>query len=138
MGKGFYKTGKLDWNQAKSALEQLLKDSSEDREYELRICAWHAYNDKFHRYFDTQDTDGLPVPTQEDRDIFEENCRCLRYNRRTSDLMCAELCREIGEFDECLGILDSLENRILQIREHAMAADRDVFEFKGENWLAEI
>ena len=71
----------------------------------------------------------------EDYMYFIENCREMIKMEQTNSTLRAELYREIGEFDQCVQYLDSLEpageyeNQVReQIRHRALNRDRMVFE----------
>lgn len=70
----------------------------------------------------------------EDYLYFIENCKEMIKMDQTNSTLRAELYREIGEFEQCVKYLDSLEpakdyeNEVrCKIRERALAGDRMVF-----------
>ena len=72
----------------------------------------------------------------EDYRYFVENCREMIKMNQTIPTLRAELYREIGNFDQCLAYLDTLEpgtkveNKVRDmIRQRALEGDRMVFQF---------
>lgn len=138
-------TGQLDYQQALEAFRQL---DPETRSRELRAqmlleLLW-AWNDHFSRR-------GENVPSEEDLALFRScadeliGIRTVRISRNffgrkkeetvPPDLLCCELHRECGRFDECLEILaalkptmdDNLLKVAAQIESHAREGDCRVF-----------
>ena len=122
------RTGELNFEEARDALEQLYESSDEKRRFILRLYVLYAFNDKYGR-------EGLMYPLDcEDYFYFVENCKEMIKMQQTNPTLRAELYREIGEFDQCVKYLDSLEpvkeyeNEVrTKIRERALAEDRIVF-----------
>ena len=122
------RTGDLSFKEAREALEQLYESSNEDRRFILRLYLLYAFNDQYGRK-------GLQFPDYcEDYLYFVDNCREMIKMEQTNSTLRAELYREIGEFDQCVQYLDSLEpaeeyeNKVRdQIRFHALIEDRVVF-----------
>lgn len=112
-------------------LDRLLA-SSPDRERDLRVFAWWRGND---RHRETQPTDerdpAAPVLAR------EANLRALLRLLTSGDapdvLMQAEILRELGEFDQALGVLsaplpDEFEVAVRRIRSLSEARDRRLHE----------
>ena len=122
------RTGDLNFEEAREALEQLYEASNEKRRFILRLYVLYAFNDKYRR-------EGLKYLLDcEDYLYFVENCREMIKMEQTNSTLRAELYREIGEFDQCVQYLDSLEpageyeNQVReQIRQRALDQDRMVF-----------
>lgn len=120
--------GELDFKEAKEALRQLYDSSDERNRFILRSYVLYAFNDLYGR-------NGSPYrEDSEDYQYFVENCREMIKMSHTSSTFRAELYREIGEFEECLTYLDSLdpgsdvENEIREkIRQRAVNKDKIVF-----------
>ena len=122
------RTGTLNFQEAREALEQLYESSDLKRKFTLRLYVLYAYNDMYGR------SGVIPLDGSEDQLFFEENCRELIKMERTIPTLRAELYREIGEFDKCIEYLDSLEpageheNKVRElIKERALIGDRTVF-----------
>ena len=122
------RTGTLNFQEAREALEQLYESSDLKRRFTLRLYVLYAYNDIYGR------SGVIPLDGSEDQLFFEENCREMIRMERTIPTLRAELYREIGEFDKCIEYLDSLEpageheNNVRElIKERALIGDRTVF-----------
>ena len=122
------RTGTLNFQEAREALEQLYESSDLKRRFTLRLYVLYAYNDMYGR------SGVIPLDGSEDQLFFEENCREMIKMERTIPTLRAELYREIGEFDKCIEYLDSLEpageheNKVRElIKERALIGDRTVF-----------
>ena len=122
------RTGTLNFQEAREALEQLYESSDLKRRFTLRLYVLYAYNDMYGR------SGVIPLDGSEDQLFFEENCREMIRMERTIPTLRAELYREIGEFDKCVEYLDSLEpageheNNVRElIKERALIGDRTVF-----------
>ena len=124
------RTGELNFQEAREALEQLYESSNEDRRFTLRVYVLYAFNDMYGR-------NGLKYLEDSDEyQYFVENCREMIKMKQTDVTLIAELYREIGEFDKCLAYLDTLEpgsdveNDVREmIRQRALDGDRMVFQF---------
>ena len=89
----------------------------------------YAFNDEYGRK-------GLKyLEDSEDYRYFVENCREMIKMSQTNPTLRAELYREIGEFEQCVQYLDSIEpvtgyeNEVReQIRKRALDGDRMVFQ----------
>ena len=122
------RTGTLNFQEAREALEQLYESSDLKRKFTLRLYVLYAYNDMYGR------SGVIPLDGSEDQLFFEENCREMIKMERTIPTLRAELYREIGEFEKCVEYLDSLEpageheNKVRElIKERALIGDRTVF-----------
>ena len=122
------RTGTLNFQEAREALEQLYESSDLKRRFTLRLYVLYAYNDMYGR------SGVIPLDGSDDQLFFEENCREMIRMERTIPTLRAELYREIGEFDKCIEYLDSLEpaseheNKVRDlIKERALIGDRTVF-----------
>lgn len=123
------RTGELNYQEAKEALEQLYESANADRRFVLRIYVLYAFNDEYARK-------GLKyLEDSEDYRYFVENCREMIKMSQTNPTLKAELYREIGEFEQCVQYLDSIEpvtgyeNEVReQIRKRALDGDRMVFQ----------
>ena len=123
------RTGELNFEEAKEALEQLYESSNEDRRFILRIYVLYAFNDMYGRQGQKF------LDDSEDYQYFVENCREMIKMNQVNPTLRAELYREIGEFEQCIQYLDSIEsteeyeNQVRnQIRQRALKKDRMVFE----------
>ena len=122
------RTGELNFEEAREALEQLYESSNDKRRFILRLYVLYAFNDKYGR-------EGLHFKNDsEDYLYFVENCREMIKMEQTNLTLRAELYREIGEFDQCIQYLDSLEpvgeyeNQVRErIRQQALNQNRMVF-----------
>ena len=123
------RTGELNFQEAREALEQLYETSNEDRRATLRMYVLYAFNDMYGR-------SGLHyLDESEDYLFFVENCKELIKMPQTDATLKAELYREIGEFEQCIKYLDSLEpaseyeNHVRDmIRQKAIECDKLVFQ----------
>ena len=122
------RTGTLNFQEAREALEQLYESSDLKRRFTLRLYVLYAYNDMYGR------SGVIPLDGSDDQLFFEENCREMIKMERTIPTLRAELYREIGEFDKCVEYLDSLEpageheNKVRElIKERALIGDCTVF-----------
>ena len=96
-------TGTLTFQEAKEAYEQLYESSNEKRKFTLRLYILYAFNDEHGRI-------GLEHSQEsDDFKFFKENCLELIKMKKTIPTLKAELYREIGDFEECISYLDSLE-----------------------------
>lgn len=122
------RTGELNYQEAREALEQLYESSDEGRRFVLRLYVLYAFNDEYGRK-------GIMCPEDsEDYLFFAENCREMIKMEKIEGTLKAELYREIGEFDKCIECLDSLEpakeyeNKVRsQIRLMAENKQKEVF-----------
>lgn len=96
--------GELTFEQIKEALTQFDKDwLSIDDEIELHLLFVHIYNDTFQREAVAKEE----TPTSEDKNLFEKQVLRLLQIWKTEPLLKAEFYREIGEFSQCIQILDT-------------------------------
>ena len=122
-------TGALTFEQAREALDQLYESSNEERRFILRLYVLYAFNDKYIRSGHQHSC------KSEDYNYFVENCKEMLKMPQTIPTLRAELYREMGEFEQCIEYLDTLEpageheNRIREmIREKAL--NRNLFAFR--------
>lgn len=120
--------GNLSYASLKEALTQLRPTG--DNELDLRILLVHAYNDLYGGCPGTRNPAEAPA---EERLFFERNARRIIELHSDNQLFCAELYREMGEFDKALSILRNIsgDDNTLYIAklmaEHAMQSDPCVF-----------
>ena len=121
-------TGHLDFDELREAYVQLYESASEDKKFALRLNILYSFNDMYGRK-------GISTIDSGDAwEFFVDNCRSMLKMEKTIPTLRAELYREIGEFEQCVQYLDSLEsagkfeNEVRNtIRERALSGDRDVF-----------
>ena len=93
----------LTINEYQQAIRSGLINGSDDDTLSLRIALWRAFNDI------SRNGDEI-----EDKARYEENCRLIlseidsNLDEDTNRLMCAELWRNIGEFDKCMKLLNDI------------------------------
>lgn len=123
--------GELTFEQIKEALTQFDKDwLSIDDEIELRLLFVHIYNDTFQRETVAKEE----TPTSEDKNLFEKQVLRLLQIWKTEPLLKAEFYREIGDFSQCIQILDSQGEddpfkRKIAIKIKELAANRERYAF---------
>ena len=122
-------TGALTFEQAREALDQLYESSNEERRFILRLYVLYGFNDKYIRNGHQHSC------KSDDYKYFVENCKEMLKMPQTIPTLRAELYREMGEFEQCIEYLDTLEpasereNKIREmIREKAL--DRNLFAFR--------
>ena len=121
-------TGHLDFDELREAYNQLYESASEDRKFILRLNVLYAFNDKYVRQ-------GVAsIDSGDDWEFFVDNCKSMLKMEKTIPTLRAELYREIGEFEQCVKYLDTIEpagefeNKVRDmIRERALSGNRDVF-----------
>ena len=126
--------GHLSYASLKKALEQL--QPTGENEIKLRLMILHGYNDHY---------GGCPgtkypskAPTRE-RAHFEQNARRLIELMPDNEVFCAELYRELGEFEQALSILNNIAadgykaQIVEQIKERTLLNDRSVFVLSGKD-----
>ena len=120
--------GHLSYTSLKKAYEQL--QPTGEKEITLRIMLLHGYNDHYGGCPGTKLPDEAPAS---ERTYFEQNARRLIELLPDDELLCAELYRELGAFEQCLSLLNKItaEGRkarfAAQIKERALKHDRTVF-----------
>lgn len=127
--------GNLSYEQTSEALHQFEINSwNKNEEIILRLLFVHAYNDKYQREFVSKEN----FPSVEEQALFAAQVVRLLEIWETEPLVKAELYREMGEFDNCLSILDTLQpdeplkQKIgAQIRQFAVNKSRVVFLLYG-------
>ena len=123
------RTGELNFEEAREALEQLYESSNEKRRFILRLYVLYSFNDKYGR-------ESLKYRYDcEDYLYFVENCREMIKMEQTNHTLRAELYREIGEFEQCIQYLETLEpageyeNHVRDmIRQRALDGDKMLFQ----------
>ena len=95
----------VDWNYFRQSYEEyskLEKDEVVDYNHRLRMLG--AFNDEFRR------AENPLVPTEQDIQMFKDNMLHLTtYFQDPLDR--AEMCREMGMFEECFRLLDLVEDK---------------------------
>lgn len=121
--------GHLNFEEAREALEQLYESSNEERRFILRLYVLYAFNDKYIRSGHQHSC------KSDDYKYFVETCKEMVKMPQTIPTLRAELYREMGEFEQCIEYLDSLEpvgeheNKVrAMIREKAL--NRNLFAFR--------
>ena len=80
----------------------------------LRIRLWWAFNDRIRQNNDI-------FLSENDQQIYEKNClkllEILDKNDINEKIMCAEIYRNLGSFNECQKIIETLEDKFSWIKE---------------------
>ena len=126
--------GYLSYESLKEALVELAPKG--EKEKELRMMLLWAYNDK---YGQMHNVEILPAELVNERKFFRENAIALFRLKPDDYLLHAELFREMGEFDNCLAVLDKIvDNKqsrdYATIRERARSKDSNVFIVESDKW----
>ena len=105
----------LTVNEYSQAIKEGLYNGDEKDILSLRLSMWRRYNDIYdgERRYETYSSDNKVSETEE-RDIYEDNCRkilsMMSENKDDESLLTfAELYRNIGDFDKCKKILNTVE-----------------------------
>lgn len=120
--------GHLSYASLKDALEQL--QPTGDNEIKLRIMILHGYNDHYGGCPGTKLPSDAPA---NERAYFEQNAKRLIELMPENKVFCAELYRELGEFERSLAILNDIAadgymaQIVAQIKERALLNDNSVF-----------
>lgn len=120
--------GHLSYTSLKDALEQL--QPTGDNEIKLRIMILHGYNDHYGGCPGTKLPSDAPA---NERIYFENNARRLIELMPDNKVFCAELYRELGEFEQSLSILNNITadgymaQIVEQIKARALINDCSVF-----------
>ena len=120
--------GHLSYASLKEAFEQLRPTGN--REINLRIMILHGYNDHYGGCLGTKLPGDAPA---NERTYFEQNARRLIELMSDNKVFCAELYRELGEFDKALVILNNITAEgymaqiVEQIKERTLMNDCAVF-----------
>lgn len=124
---------KLDLSSYPSLLTKKLWRNSEEEIY-VRIRAWWAYNGHSLSFFILKSEPPHSVEAK------EANCERLLQLLDSKDdddetILCAEICRELGKFEECLALLDrpfpnKYEQVLRVIRTLASKKDSNISEIK--------
>ena len=107
--------GKLSYASLKEAMEQL-KPTGKD-EISLRMMILWAYNDL---YWGVTDAERQTKEYLAEREYFIQNAKAIIALYPDQPLFCAELYREIGEFEQCVKILYSIKQQKDEIAELEM------------------
>ena len=125
--------GHLSYSSLKEALEQL--QPSGDEEIRIRVMLLQGYNDYYGGCLGTkQPTDA----SAEERTFFENNARRIIELIPDNKILCAEIYRELGEFEKSTTLLNSIPideyptEIVEQIKERAMRHDSNVFILNGK------
>lgn len=101
-----FEQGNLSYEQAADALKQFnLSALEKDQEIILRLLFVHTFNDKYQREFVSKGD----LPSEEEKAEFKKQVLRLLEIWETEPLVKAELYREIGDFEQCLSILSTLQ-----------------------------
>jgi hypothetical protein len=120
--------GHLSYASLKDAFEQL--QPAGNQEIKLRVMLLHGYNDHYGGCSGTKHPSDAPT---NERTYFENNARQLIELMPDNDVFCAELYRELGEFEQSLAILNNITadgymaQIVAQIKERALLNDSSVF-----------
>lgn len=98
--------GKLSYASLKEAMEQLKPTGKEEET--LRMMILWAYNDL---YWDVTDAERQTKEYLAEREYFIQNTKAIIALNPDKPLFCAELYREIGEFERCIKILYSIKQQ---------------------------
>lgn len=118
-------TGKLPYQNLKEAFEQL-QPKGDDERFMRRMLVW-AYND----YRETQHSF-----IEQEREHFLNNVEAL-LQLSIEPIFRAELLREIERFDECIAVLNTIENEKLKhikeaILQKSKEKDSEIFRLCGD------
>lgn len=95
--------GYLSYESLKEVLVELAPIG--EKEKELRMMLLWAYNDK---YGQMHNVEILPAELVNERKFFRENAIALFRLKPNDYMLHAELFREMGEFENCLAVLDGI------------------------------
>jgi predicted nucleic acid-binding Zn ribbon protein len=125
--------GRLSYKSLKEALGQLQPQGKD--EITLRIMLLQGFNDYYGGCFGTLPRTDAPA---DERKLFDDNARRLLKLIPENKLFCAEICRELGEFDKSLDLLNDvvvcdphIATIAERIRERASRRDSSVFIVAG-------
>ena len=126
--------GYLSYEHLKEALVELAPKGKKEKE--LRMMLLWAYNDKYGQMHNVK---VLPAELGAERKFFRENAIALFRLRPNDYLLHAELFRELGEFENCLAVLDGIgENKqpklFNTLREKTQNKDSNVFIVESDKW----
>lgn len=122
--------GNLSYNSLMEAMEQLAPTGVDENK--LRMMLLWAYNDL---YWNTSDAENNTTDFILQREYFINNVKALIAINSDNRLFCAELYREIGEFDKCLDILNSIKKESAPIHNHLVV---DILIEKAQNRDAKV
>ncbi len=101
-----FETGDLTFAEMKEAVaESSGWGITHEEEYVIRLYAVYAYNDEYYR---TQNLSHMRQPSNEDEAFFKENAVKL-IEVGANEILKAELHREMGNFEECIEVLEKYE-----------------------------
>lgn len=124
--------GHLSYESLKEAFEQLQPTGND--EIELRVMILHGYNDHYGGCPGTKHPNKAPTS---ERIYFKQNARRLIELMPDNKVFCAELYRELGEFEQAISILNEIvadgyiAQIVEQIKERALMNDSSVFVLNG-------
>ncbi|MBR1565114.1 MAG: hypothetical protein IJ650_07200 [Paludibacteraceae bacterium] len=96
--------GELSYREAAEALQQLTSQPIDQKdEINLLLLYIQAYNTTYQ----LMGKDNQPMPTEEEHSLFCEQVERLLAIWEVEPLVKAEFLREIGQFDDCIKILDT-------------------------------
>lgn len=126
--------GYLSYESLKEALVEL--DPKGEKEKELRLMLLWAYNDKYGQMHNVKI---LPAELESERRFFRENAIALFRLKPEDYLLHAELFREMGEFENCLVVLERIDDNELSkdvatLKEKAHNKDSNVFIVESDKW----
>jgi hypothetical protein len=117
----------LSYESLKEALVEL--DPKGEKEKKLRMMLLWAYNDK---YGQMHNVEILPAELESERRFFRENAIALFRLKPDDYLLHAELFREMGEFENCLAVLERIGDKehskdVTTLKEKVQNKDSNVF-----------
>lgn len=126
--------GYLSYEHLKEALAELAPKG--EKEKKLRMMLLWAYNDKYGQMHNVK---VLPAELGAERKFFRENAIALFRLSPNDYLLHAELFREMGEFDNCLAVLEGIGDikhpkLFNALREKAQNKDSNVFIVESDKW----
>lgn len=135
-------TGKLSYEEMKQAF-LMLEDSvgGKESELDLRMAFLHSFNDAFRECMDcySGDIKDSSQRNETDYELHRSNLNAILSlidaSKDENGIFIAEIYRELGQFDDCISMLDNFKSTsgpvgsiAAQIREKAFLEDDKVFE----------